>query len=57
MNDVFIKKLINFILLTPKDQKMINSLLSSYFVNTKKMPKNNANGRILEIILGKFRSE
>ena len=55
--EILMKKLINLNLFTPNVQKIISSLFSSYFVNTKKRPKNNANGKILDIILGRFRRE
>ena len=47
--EILMKKLINLNLFTPNVQKIISSLFSSYFVNTKKRAKNNANGKILDI--------
>ncbi len=50
-------KLIICILCTPKFQKIINSLFSSYLVVTQKRLKNNTNGKILLKIFGKFNKE
>ena len=50
------KKFTILILLTPKFQKINNSLFNSYLAITYEKLKKKAKGRILLIILGKFKS-